>query len=350
MEEATMVSVVAVTGNTYPYRRELRHRGAVWSYDEECYLYRITATDCPKLLELETWARAQKLRVTRCEVPASALEPETYVEKRQRLQRKAAARADQHRTIAEREGAKAQARVDNVRSRTSDWAYLTQPASPNSQLGRMRERDGNTLHAAGKVLYKEVPARLEAAAGLDLIATPDEEQDVGFMQRRIEEAKIEMRRMERSWGADVAGRDYYIELQQKLAHWTALLEAKGGVTYGPHNVKAGDLVKVRGRWEGVLRANRTTITTGSQFNLKYPYAEITEHKPNPNPPPKPKLPPLVNRPEAPIHMDKAEWARVQRASGSAGARVVGDIRVRLVYRGGDGREVFITDMPVKAAP
>ena len=70
----------------------------------------------------------------------------------------------------------------------------------------------------------------------------------------------------------------------KLAFLENCLDDIGGIQYNKDNIKPGYLVKVRGRWDKVLKANRTTVESKpiekhiEMFILKHPYAEIQDMK------------------------------------------------------------------------
>lgn len=70
----------------------------------------------------------------------------------------------------------------------------------------------------------------------------------------------------------------------KLAYLENCLDEIGGIKYSKENILPGYLVKIRGIWETVLKANKTTVETKpieeriSMFVLKHPYAEIQELK------------------------------------------------------------------------
>ncbi len=58
-------------------------------------------------------------------------------------------------------------------------------------------------------------------------------------------------------------------------------EETGKKLYSQNDIKPGYLVKIRGRWEKVIKVNKTTVQTQSSVSvlqLKYPYAEIQDMK------------------------------------------------------------------------
>lgn len=77
------------------------------------------------------------------------------------------------------------------------------------------------------------------------------------------------------------------ELTDQHAYWEAVRahEIENGIatTYGPATVRKGDFVKIRGYWSKVLRANPKTVSieAGQGWDLKYTWAEVKEHRPQP---------------------------------------------------------------------
>ncbi|WP_430648118.1 DUF3560 domain-containing protein [Agromyces sp. GXS1127] len=74
------------------------------------------------------------------------------------------------------------------------------------------------------------------------------------------------------------------ELRDQLAYWEGVRAqqiADGTATgYTRQQIQKGDLVKIRGNWREVVRANVKTVslTTGYSWTDTAPYAEIQEHK------------------------------------------------------------------------
>lgn len=74
------------------------------------------------------------------------------------------------------------------------------------------------------------------------------------------------------------------ELRDQLTYWEGVRAgqiADGTATgYTREQIKKGDLVKIRGQWREVVRANPKTVsvTTGYSWTDTAPYAEIQDHK------------------------------------------------------------------------
>lgn len=123
---------------------------------------------------------------------------------------------------------------------------------------------------------------------------------------RIDTLAAELRRAERQIDAPVYDRDgggfrpatdderalrakrtarSIAQKRDKLAYWTAVREqqiADGTATnYGPGSVAAGDLVKIRGAWRRVVRANAKTVTVETDYSWtdRAPWHEVQDHRP-----------------------------------------------------------------------
>lgn len=159
---------------------------------------------------------------------------------------------------------------------------------------RAIERADNAMRHAceesDKAKYFE--GRAEAA---ERTASQGELQSRRYLQNRIDENEAKIRDVDRrlarsqEWTATPEEAEAYrkqlagvrIKYQERLDYYKAAMAALGGVQFGRENVHAGDLVKVRGRWEQVVKANGKTVAVTSCFPwpLKYTWAEVQEHKP-----------------------------------------------------------------------
>ena len=110
---------------------------------------------------------------------------------------------------------------------------------------------------------------------------------VAYFQRRIDECEALLCGIERGLKGDPSA-EYRArlqlhgdELRGRLDYWRGQLEEAGGLKFGRHNIKPGDLIAVRGRKARVLRANPKTVSVRIEgggadgMRLKYLYAEIT---------------------------------------------------------------------------
>lgn len=110
---------------------------------------------------------------------------------------------------------------------------------------------------------------------------------------RVERIAAELRRLgrdlERS-GLSAKGRAHLEEqtavLEQEHQLWTRVraeqIERGEATDYGPHNVAAGDLVRISGHWHQVVRANKKTVTVPSSLGSwtdTAPWHHVTDHRP-----------------------------------------------------------------------
>ena len=118
------------------------------------------------------------------------------------------------------------------------------------------------------------------------------------------------------------------------------------------SLEPGGMALVRGRWEKIVKVNRTTVALASGLyaglTLKYGKEEIKEYKP-PEPGSAPAVLPLVNDPAAASWtMTSAEWAKISRDYKAISTR--GAIRIRTAMRGKGLENVYLSDKPVVKKP
>lgn len=139
-------------------------------------------------------------------------------------------------------------------------------------------------------------AAAEAARRADVAgAAVDSRYNPVTVVNRVERIAAELRRLGRELarpGLPATARPHLEEqvavLEQEHALWTrvhAEQVARGEVTdYGPHNVAAGDLVRIRGHWHQVVRANKKTVTVPSSlasWTDTAPWQHVNAHRPAP---------------------------------------------------------------------
>jgi len=106
------------------------------------------------------------------------------------------------------------------------------------------------------------------------IASPVYDDTRGYVPAS---AELQARRAERA--APRLG-----ELRDQLAYWeqvrTDQIDSGRATNYGPHNVKKGDHVRIRGNWWKVARANAKTVSveTGYSWTDRSPWAEVQAHR------------------------------------------------------------------------
>jgi len=130
------------------------------------------------------------------------------------------------------------------------------------------------------------------AAAAECTAGQGQMQSKRYLQNRIDENAAELRDIDRKlnkpenqihveWLERL--RKVRAEYQEKLDYFQAAMNALGGVAFSRANVRPGDVVKIRGRWEQVVKANGKTVAVTSCFPwaMKYAWAEVQEHKQKP---------------------------------------------------------------------
>ena len=159
-----------------------------------------------------------------------------------------------------------------------------------------RERAANKMDRAceesDKAKYFE-----NRAATARATADQAELRSPAYLQNRIDEAEAQIRGIKRrqdeielrrpteggeqldQWAKQLECSLF--EQQDKLAYYKDALSRIGGVKFSKDNVKPGDVVLIRGRWEKVVRCNPKSVAVTSCFPwpLKYSWAEIRQHKP-----------------------------------------------------------------------
>lgn len=111
-----------------------------------------------------------------------------------------------------------------------------------------------------------------------------------YLSNRIEESNKIIREYERLIvGAEETQNEAFIETLlekmeyeiEKLAYLHNKMDEIGGVQFNKDNLKAGYLVKIRGSWAVVVKANPKTVEVKYEvvpYTLKYAYAKIQEMK------------------------------------------------------------------------
>jgi hypothetical protein len=273
----------------------------------------------------------------------------TYAERREARAAKLARRAGE----AEARATRLLGEADRLGSgMPDDPMYWQQPANRGSGFQKQRDRYRGRLQRAGEARLAAGEA-MGCASALQADAERMETPTPEFCARRIAEAEAAIRKIDRNLARLVPGQaSEWAEQQQearayeaqKLEYWRGKLAEVGGGQVDPKTIRPGDEVKIRGRWRQVLRVYPKTVMVRSEgaddYNPKYAHAVVEQVRAGAAPVPKKTLPPLVNRPSAPHHMTKAEWARTHR--DYKGTMEQGGVRIRTILRQGLV-EVFLTD-------
>lgn len=216
----------------------------------------------------------------------------TYAEQLERKAEKAEERAERYAQYA----GNAEKRAENLQAGwkevSKDWSYVTQP-NINSSAGRSFTNQRNKIidrYEKGFEEYRKSEYFKERAAIAQSSADQTELKSKSYLNNRIEECNKNIRSIqaniitaeERNNGAWLENLLERMETEMdKLAFFENCLDEIGGIQYNKDNVKAGYLVKIRGSWRKVVKANPKTVETKSEsvpYTLNYPYAEIQEMK------------------------------------------------------------------------
>ena len=226
----------------------------------------------------------------------------TAGEREAETQERAAARADRLEGRAEKAHAEAQAQFA-AEDQARDHIPFGQPILVGHHSQRRHER---TVEKANRHFERGLDAQRtarEAEAGAErarLTAAGGESKvTTGNRIERLEAELRDIRRRLEGTGKVYASHEnpaqgsYRVRLQRReaelvdeLEHNRAKLAAAGGVAYSRENVRPGDLVKVRGIWFPVVRANAKSVSLpspmaseDSDWTRTSPYREIADHLP-----------------------------------------------------------------------
>lgn len=211
----------------------------------------------------------------------------------------------------------------------ADHIPLGQPVllGHHSQARAERDIDRMDAHMDAAVDHQERADQARAAA----TSAKDHQRhrhDPVTVANRIERLAADVRRLERTLTGldahDVPADDAHRQrVQDQLAidradldHWRAVRAdqvARGQATdYGRHSVAPGDLVKIRGHWHTVARANHKTVAldTGHSWAAKAPWHEVQDHRPR-----RPAPATVEDKPAAGVPDADPEQAAEQGAPG-----------------------------------
>jgi hypothetical protein len=219
----------------------------------------------------------------------------SFAEQLERKAEKAEARAERYEKYAENAEKRAemlQAEM-NEHLRNHDIAFFTQPIiaghAGSERFARQRQRIYDRYHK-GFEEYRKSEYFRQKAMTAQQTASMAQLKDKTYLNNRIEECNANIRKYEKlivtaeeqnneKWLESLLEKmEYEID---KLAFFQNCLDELGGIQYNKDNIKPGYLVKIRGYWDVVVKANTKTVEVKSSYvpyTLKYPYAEIQEVK------------------------------------------------------------------------
>lgn len=216
----------------------------------------------------------------------------SFAEQVERKTERAEARAERMEHRADKAVQTAEQLQAGWNEASKDWSYVTQP-NINSSRGRAFSNQRQRLidrYQKGFEEYRKSEYFRDKAVTARETASGDKFKDRTYLNNRIEECNKEMRSLERLMiQAEERNDEQRItrilermeyELD-KLAYLYNCLDEIGGIQYNKDNVKAGYIVKIRGSWDIVVKANTKTVEVKFEnvpYTLKYPYAEIQDMK------------------------------------------------------------------------
>lgn len=227
----------------------------------------------------------------------------SYAEELERKAEKAEHRAERYEQYADNAEHRAEGLQAELNSHRGDIAFFTQPiisGHAGSQAFARRRQRIYDRYGKGFEEYRKSDYFRDRAATARTTADMKQLKNKPYLQNRIDECNARIRELERSIVKaeqgihDGKGPDYEKWLDglldkmeyetDKLAFFENAMDELGGVKYSKSNIKPGYLVKIRGAWRNVLKANPKTVESivieggAKGFILSHPYAEIQDIK------------------------------------------------------------------------
>lgn len=217
----------------------------------------------------------------------------SYAEKVERQVEKAEARIDRYEKYADNAETRAKNLQKDINSMHGDIAFFTQPIiaghAGSQRFARQRERMFDRYHK-GFEEYRKSEYFRDKAETAEQTASMSKFKSRTYLSNRIEESNKNIREYERLIvRAEETQNEAFIERLlekmeyeiEKLAYLHNKMDEIGGVQFNKGNLKAGYLVKIRGSWAVVVKANPKTVEVKYEvvpYTLKYAYAKIQEMK------------------------------------------------------------------------
>ena len=235
----------------------------------------------------------------------------SYEEELNRKAEKAENRIERYEQYAENAEQRAEGLQKAFNSHRGDIAFLTQPIYNNAGGRAFKNYKDKIMNRYEKGFeeYRKSDYFKNKAITAGATANMSQLKDRTYLSNRIKECNSSIKKLESNiieYEDIIYKKENNIEIEsfyneksiEQVQEWLqntlekmeyemdklAFLENKldeiGGINYSKENIKTGYLVKIRGRWNTVIKANKTTIETKSQFGscIKYLYAEIQEVK------------------------------------------------------------------------
>ena len=240
----------------------------------------------------------------------------SYEEELNRKAEKAENRIERYEQYAENAEQRAEGLQKAFNSHRGDIAFLTQPIYNNAGGRAFKNYKDKIMNRYEKGFeeYRKSEYFKNKAITAGETANMEQLKDKVYLNNRIKECNSAIKKLEESiiryediiykkqnnieiknsFINEKSIEDYQGYLQNTLEKMEyeldklAFLENKfdeiGGNKYNKENIKTGYLVKIRGTWETVLKANKITVETQpiqeniKMFIMKHPYAEIQDMK------------------------------------------------------------------------
>lgn len=199
--------------------------------------------------------------------------PTDVAEREQRRIERSEQRAERLDQRAERK----EAESDAHHRRSRDAVAGIEPGQPilvGHHSQRRHERALERSHAAmGQSVQASHDAEAAEQGARAARAEADRRTKPAFIGRRIDQYEREVRK----YAPRTDRPDLVIEAQAQLDYWTGLRAELGYRVWEPSDFQPGDLVRIRGSWDLVVKANRKTLTVQPahvQWTMKYELFEV----------------------------------------------------------------------------
>ncbi|EJW14313.1 DUF3560 domain-containing protein [Paenibacillus alvei] len=217
----------------------------------------------------------------------------SYAEEVERQVEKAEARIERYEKYADNAETRGKNLQKDLNSMRGDNSFFTQPIiaghAGSQRFARQREKMFDRYHR-GFEEYRKSEYFRDRAETAQQTASMGKFKDRTYLSNRIEESNKKIREYERRIvRAEENQNESYLETLlekmeyelDKLAYMHNKMDEIGGVQFNKNSLKPGYLVKIRGSWDTVVKANPKTVEVKPDvvpYTLKYPYAEIQEMK------------------------------------------------------------------------
>lgn len=217
----------------------------------------------------------------------------SYAEEVERQVEKAEARIERYEKYADNAETRAKNLQKDLNSMRGDNSFFTQPIiaghAGSQRFARQREKMFDRYHR-GFEEYRKSEYFRDKAVTSQQTASMGKFKDRSYLSNRIEESNKNIREYQRRIArAEETENESYLETLlekmeyelDKLAFLHNKMDEIGGIQFNKNNLKAGYLVKIRGRWHKVVKTNVKKVEVKPDvvpYTLKYTYAEVQEMK------------------------------------------------------------------------